>query len=168
MQGVYYLELRDTYFLWLRKKQTYMAGRTCFTPKSFLRLVFLKSVERLDAHRNICSTASYTQRLWPVVRSLAPSAPCSYRHVCTYTNTQNTDAHTQPPRTYSHCWNISGNTSNMTQGGSPRRKGRWGGVACHSSMSCTGASPGSFFYSLAHTHIRPVCVSMNPSNHSFL
>lgn len=81
MRGVYYLELQDTYFLRVHKKQTNEAWPNVL----YTKILFASCLPhvRLVAHRNICSTASYTQRLSPVVRSLAPSALCLYRHVRT-------------------------------------------------------------------------------------
>lgn len=49
--NVYYLELRDTYFLRVRKKQTNEARHDGFTAKSFLRPVVLTSGQRLVAHQ---------------------------------------------------------------------------------------------------------------------
>lgn len=121
--NVYYLELRDTYFLRVREKQTNEARHDGL----YSEILFASCRPHVrgtlgrtpGTHVAPASCTRHLSLARPPALSLSLGSLLT--DTCAHRQTRkSTEARTRPPRTCSHRWNISGNTSNMTQGGSPR------------------------------------------------
>lgn len=152
IRGVYYLQLRNTYFLRCKALPDVLYTKILFA--SCLPHICVT----LGHTQNSCSAAFYTEHLMPAARSLPPSLGSLLTEMAAYIQTRINQKHAYGHLALARTAGTSMVTLQTWHEGALREDAGVGGDACHSSMSSTDTliDP-SWTLWFSHTLIRGVC-----------